>query len=920
MSNYCFDKEGLFLAFISYPFQVDGKKIFKEVISKFFEQHKARLYQYDQSSNVGADLMYKPVAYRMFGSQGLLVISLLDDYSFCSRHFNKNHIRTLLEDANPDEKIDNDLLKYKSVVITGVHECKEEERETQSLEKKAKDTFLRKEKQYPFVGVIRLKIDHQLLQGKGIDAIRAIKNKIEAVRQHHKDEILDYIPVDCFDNDEMTVVAFSDSLSSLASFLGHIRDLKNDGDDILKFKQGGKLRDKHLFSSTYISLGYNLNFSMSVKAENNSFLPINKRNMERITINCLIETRPGHRDSYESFLSDKSFIKISDRIASGGSAIKIELSFDKIQELDDLLDDSITKRDVRKIRMAFQYKGDDLRVDDFSKHAENFKAPVIPEELKIEIKRKLKNTGISKIVRDRLFALFELFDSSRRDMIQTLYFEELSAMGEIFMNIIYDLSSSDIDIRRIEEVLDNEITNFENACYDRVHNRKYAENLLEYSGGVQQHLISFGYAYSVISSILCGPNVGKDIYTIITGADRVSSVRTHLNLNINHILFPELFVTTAWKEASNMNIKMLARYSSQAYLSLDGTETKSVRRNIELLNTWYDFVGNEASISYLKDRTLQELGLLLRQDEVLVDFNSILSNVLLKYFIKDYLVFHFAFLRDFEMTWHFFFKALLQTTNCYYRLGKIKRVHLIYHLLRLFMVGIRSDMANGNKNCEDFILKQRYIPFDVVFQEYWMDCFEKTWTIAQSMSKILAEYGFMEVSEFQVTICEYNALYMAPNDEKENDQTLLFEPYELDKNIPFNKLLIKERESIVKSFEGLWKSGSVIDCEDINPADYIICLLNSFVSEIYKIDIKNIQGYYPIKSLLRDEDGEVLDIFNKTNSKNEPLCDKMISILCDTTGGFFLPSFKTREDYFVLRTVLYRSMWNYRMKMSESVN
>ena len=925
MSEYCFDKEGLFLAFISHSFHLDGKKIFDEVIRKFFKEHRNRIYKYDQLYDGSADLMYKPVAYRMFGSQGLLVISLLDDYSFCSRHFNKNHIRTLLKEAYPNEEINGDLFKYKSVVVTGVHERKEDERDTQSLEKKAINTFLRKERQYPFVGVIRLKIDHQLLQGKGIDAIRAIKSKIEAVKQQQKDECLDYIPVDCFDNDEMTVVAFSDSLSSLASILGHIRDLKNDGDKNLEFIQDGTLKYKHLFSSTYISLGYNVYFEMDDKGTNQFFLSPKHEDEERIRINCLIETRPGHRNTYEDYLKNRLSLDVSERILSGGSAVRIELSLNNISVLNTMFVAQETDRDVRKIKMSLQYDGYELIPDPLRGHAENFKAHVIKEDVKNAIKRLLKKIGVSKIVRDRLFALFELYDNSRRDMIQTMYFDELSEMGEMFYYMLEDLSLKDIDIRNIEELIDGEITNLENACYDRVHNRKYAENLLEYSGGVQQHLISFGFAYSIINYVLSGGKRDKEIYTIITGADRVSSERTHLNLNINHILFPELFVTTAWKEASNMNIKILSHYNYSdvlaGFIENDNacvtSDVRSVWGFFNLLNTWHDFVGNKNSISYIKNLTLQKLGMLLEQDEVLVDFRRILDQDLLKYFIKDYVVYHFAFLRDFEKMWHFCFKVLLQTTNCYYRLGKFRRVHLIYNLMRLFMVGISADQMNNNHMCENFILKQKYIPYDVVLRDYWIDCFDKTWTIAKNMSSILMNYGFKEVSEFQITICELNTFKNATTDSSPGvDMRSLWPSNEtriigLDVIREVNLSQIQKRKKLIESFESSWRLGSIVDCEGFNSADYIICLLNSFVSEIYKIDINSTMNNYPIKSLQRGGNGEIIDLFHNANSK-------MISILCDTTGGFFLPTISTREKYFVLRTVLYRSMWNFRMKMSDA--
>ena len=82
----------------------------------------------------------------------------------------------------------------------------------------------------------------------------------------------------------------------------------------------------------------------------------------------------------------------------------------------------------------------------------------------------------------------------------------------------------------------------------------------------------------------------------------------------------------------------------------------------------------------------------------------------------------------------------------------------------------------------------------------------------------------------------------------------------------------------------------------------------------YKIDNKGVDTYYPIKSIPRDEDGEIINEWKKETPIFQIISDNMISIPCDTTGGFFLPKFETRERYFALRTVFYRSLWNYRMK------
>ena len=130
-----FEQEGLFLGLISYPFNRDGKSLYKDKLSTFFKKHKESIAKYDISGI--DDSLYVPRAYRMFGSQGLAILALVDDYNFYNRHFNKNHIQTLLND---------DDLIFNSIVISGVTET--DDSSCSGLMDKAKNTFLRKNDRY----------------------------------------------------------------------------------------------------------------------------------------------------------------------------------------------------------------------------------------------------------------------------------------------------------------------------------------------------------------------------------------------------------------------------------------------------------------------------------------------------------------------------------------------------------------------------------------------------------------------------------------------------------------------------------------------------------------------------------------------------------------------------------------------------
>lgn len=910
MLDYHFESNGLFLGLLSYPYYIDGKKLFTNVIEPFFSEHRKRLDKYDIKGFDNAHpVLYQPNAYRMFGTQGLAVLSLIDDYSFCSRHFNKNHIQTLLGDP-----IDIDNYKFKSIVVTGITERSDAK---MSIMDKAKSTFLKEKNRFPFVGIIRLKIDHRILLGKGVSVIRAIKDKVDALFDEYSLPGVksDYIIVDCFDNDEMTIISFSNSIRFLIQFLGNVRNIKSEQAGALQYKEDNKIVEKHVFASTYISFGYDVKYWVGNKQRNEVFLP--SVNDERtIKLNCLIETRPGHRDSYKHYLDLRHpKIKVVEKIASGGSVLKANVVLSDIQKLEVLCSKKATIRDVRKMRVSLIDPIEEQSDKGLVNHAKNFETKSIEKQAIADIKKNLKAIGVSKIVRDRLLALFELYNNSKRNLIQTLYFEELSGIVFIFHQIINDqLFAKNIDVKSLEKELDGEITALENACYDRIHNRKYAENLLEYSGGIQQHLTAFGNVYYKINKVFTCNNIDKYTYTIITGSDRVSSRRFHLKLNINHILFPELFVTTIWKEASNKNVKILDKFN---YLANEKDPYQ--HKFFDIINLWNDFIKNEDTSAHVKNLILQDTQKLLKNDETFACFNSIMDENLLLYFIKDYIVFHFAYQRDYEKLWHFYFKVFLQTTNCYHRLGEVKRVHVVYMLLRLFMIGLRADAVNNDSNCKGFIKQQKKHTFDSILRGYWIECYEKTFKIAEHLFNLLCEYGFLEASEYQVAMCEINA-EEAFAYEKECITSGFCKTLAKEHRISFqlllkaNKKCIDNRKDTIERYNNAFDGFALIEKQDLSSFEFIVCLLTSFISRVYQLDMKDANKYYPIKSIPRDKQGEIINELDKTNDNYiKELYDEMIGIPCDTTGGFFLPQAKTRSLYFTYRSVLYRSLWNFRM-------
>ena len=918
-----YEEQGLFLGLISYPFSIDGKELYKKLQSIFYS-HKENLKKHSNESDPVDNQLYAPVAYRMFGTHGLAVLSLVDDYAFCSRIFNPNHIKL----SKTDKSINNMKNMFQSVVITGASETEDE---AFSLRKKAEDTFLRKDDMFPFIGIIRLKIDYRLLQNKGCETIRAIRRWI---MQEHRDSPihryisinkieLDYLIVDCFDNDELVVVAFSDKIGVLYEFLDRIRQMNCNDAGIA---HDSTISEKHIFASCHLSFGYHIDYDVTTKSGNNNstFLDIYDEKManndgdsdtkkekdeNRLMINCLCETKPGHRVYFCEYIKDKFGVDVFRRTMTGGTIVHVELPFTKIHDMERLcrLENEGFQQHLRRIKITLNDPREIKPTRCEHEPGNKFTATsIVSEDYISDIENIVKRFGISKIVREKLLSLFRLYNDCCNNHLQFLYFEELNPALTRILRILEELEI-EADIRKMEEILNAEIAALEEAFYYRMHNSKTPNTTLEYGGGVQQHLTAFNYAYKQLVGLL-SPWDSSMVYARITSAERVSSTRTHLDLNINHIMYPELFATTAWKEAANFTSGILH-------------ELKTTRsfQTVELMNIWNSFIENPHSYKQLQYELFVSTEF-QNDDPVFQVLKEILNDVqVLKYLVNDYIVYHMAFQRDYEMMWHFYLKIMLQTTNCYHRLNKIKRAHVVYMLFRLLMIAFR-ETGSRQKQIRDFLEQQKTNPYDYLLAEIWCDSFSKIEEGAKTIFAILDNYGFREVSEYLTLFSETQII--GARNIKNNRCTIrtsyLHDALQKLENADMMKQLEtcletrKEQIALMcesfSRYELIEPSDQHVNNGQISP-DFIVCMLFAYLKQIYILDGMD-KSAPVLKSVPRSNNGEIdAEILGDMERGLTSL-----HILADPTSGFLITPQSVRNRYFALRTTLYRSLWNYRMK------
>lgn len=891
-----FENIGVFLSFISYPYYKDGKEMYDNVFEPFFAQHKRHISKYDPDSIQNEDAyycIYEPAGYRMFGSRGLAILSLVDDYSFYNRFFNKNHIHSSLTTEQDERKVVD--LDFRSEVISGVYERKRSER---TLLQIASDTFLQtaNSKRFRFIGIIRLKIDYRLLVGKNhaVETVRETKNKIREIFDNCRksDNRCDYFAIDCFDNDELTVVAFADDMLTLFNFLGNIRSIKNtDIDQEYIDSVSGKSIEKHLFGLTYLSFGYDLKFDWDKEMEVEG------------KINCTVETKPGHRDVFYKYLCDSAklpeekSLNISNLSVniSGGCTIYFTMPLGRIRLLEKLCKDqeSAFRRDVRKIKVSLKddFESSLREKSDISESSHIYTNESDHVEISrdgfLKVKNLMKQVGVSKMVRERLMALLEFYNLSCQNILQRFYLKELNPALSAFELMIREMNmQSKEDLKAIERMLNEEITNLEKACYDRLHIQKYNQAPLEYSGGIQQYLTSFDFVYKQICKLF-SPKDDNAFYVTISGAERASSERMLFKLNIHDIIFPELFITIVWKEIANFALRI------QCKNEVDKKDEPH-KELIDTLNTWNDFISKEKSFRVIRDRIhLSEN--LLHDDEICNYIKSIVNPELIQYFINDQIVFHFAFNEDYSLMWHYYFKIMLQTTSCYSNVNHLEKKHFIYILLRLFMV---ANLAQKDA-VDNFIKEHEEIPFDSLVGAQWIECYNKVKVAANEIFKVLTMYGFLEMVDYTVESYEGNVF-------EKDGQDGSFDPVNIQETL-------KEREYTIKEMAAYLKNGVLIqeDSDNSNKYSFLICLLSAFLRAVYDLDYTS-ETECPIKCVPRDRNGAINDVMLIKKDGKVNVYDQSIEVLVDTTGGFFIPSAKSRRQYFQLRTTLYRSLWNYR--------
>lgn len=868
-----FQQNGLFVGLISFPYDIEGNEFFKEIITPFFDSHRKYLEDCCGGSSLPVDL-YKPHAYRMFGRFGLAVISLIDDFGFGARIFNSGHL-DWENDPEKQKKLEN-LSRFKSIVLIGTSD--KEQREY---------PFMRKENRFPFFGIIRLKVDNALLRKSkdnpkeysGIYRIENIKKQIEEILYKDSEGVQESIVIDTYDDNEFAVLVFANSLSRISSCFREIRQLKNS----LVSK------DKYVFISCYSSYGYDKDFNFSAEKQV-SFIDWDKGDDEgsEWKVNFLIEPRPGYRKTLRQILNQEKLpFKETE-----GTCFHCQYEIRNIKEADYLYK---YVEHVNRIKLSLA-REDRINSDESTESSDCTQREATGRNLismsdSDSIRKLLIKTGVSKILRGKILALIDFFNDCAQKELHRCYLEGLKSSIIRIEKIIKEYDYQVEDLAHLEEFLSNEITSLETAIYNGIHNNVHPNIDLEYNAGVQQFLISFNYAYNKVLKII--DSDADSCYTCICGSPKVHSTRTHLMLNINHIIFPQLFCTTIWKEASNFELE----YEKQSEGNIDNKWTS-------MKDLFVKFVNSESTYLRLRD-CLHESSGMLEDDSLYWDVHDLIDRNLMNYLVSDYYVFHFTFQRDFEKMWYFYWKSFLQTST--YNIGPefADRYSFTFTMLRLMTLGMCIEAGNeGKDQITRFIKKNRLIPFDYKVASLWTECYDGLFAFCDKIKDILESYSFSSYCEMCIIELELRFAMCYSYQEKEELKKVFKKSDPKWYNLA-SKTMIKFREDTIEKLKDSFMKGEFNE-EIVNGdrTDLIVCIISAYISAAYELSAR---ADNPLKSVPRsEEDGEI----DFDSMRGDGTTDWSEPVLSDPVGGMLFVDQAIRQKFFAMNTDFYRTLWH----------
>lgn len=899
------DDCGLLIGMVSVPSGISEDDFFQNIIvpesNAYKEGFQRNLRSISEPRN---SHLYSPIGYKTFGDNNLMFFSLFNDFSYPNRVFHPFN-------GNRGENAEYRTYDFQLVVGLNIMNS--------DYEYSLKSIFSESDIQaFPFTCVTRLKVNPIFLCGNGLNYTELIKTRIRSLFTS-QDSVRTYI-FNGVGSDELIVIVFASSMNDISKSVFRIRNLQFKelkmcdsewfdfvcNNSLAKVHEDNniKMEDAHIFSSSYSVSGYAIN-----RDKTPAILPDDKCH-----IDFTWSIKPGHIANFTHALSQclsdiglnqKEILR--DRLYVSDTKVQLPLNHERLGEtsadffriLDTLRDLDIYKNNIRKLRIDVSVEDnngvlsnfvDNCCIPDteFKKHPRTeriFNKYSYSKEFLIDLRKKLDKARFSKVIKERIMKMYHNYNNCIKDPAFVVSFLGFRPFFDSLNRIVdrYITGSSETTSRDMHEWLDSVLRDFEQAYLNRFHQsylmRTITDFNMEWNGGIQQIISSMDYTYKLLMKC-CGIRIPKS-FMYISGYERIHVSDHSYRINMQHLTFPELFVTTMWKEMFNFMPPELTKKADEDLLPLKRFTDR-------------DFI-DRLKVSVFNHCNFNSA------NNVHVAFYHNLDQELMTSVLADSMAFYYGYNKDVELYQYWYWRYFMQTPMCYNKDGAIDRTLFFMFLIRMLLVRMI-----GSENPKE-VDSLRFTPFDPALGSEWISLFDD----ALSLSRIL--YEQLEKFQFSRLI-------------KNTSIKLLFNTYpELVKKVKVDNMGIVDTmnattESIVNQRKRVYKdciehfNDRIIPTEYFtseSTSDFICGFLPVYLVYIRGLDKSNSDGRKvetcDKKECLLPRNEEGLPHIPRNESHDE-LC--FSNILSDPCGGFFCTDSIIAEQYFAVRSIYYMTIFH----------
>ena len=967
------DQNGVFIGLVNLPMTQEDDFI-EKYISNIFKLYRENLAR-NTGTKLKKEL-YKPIPYVLFGNFDLGILSLVDDNLFGFQKFKPNsEILNNLEgfkDTSYDfnYQVINCYKCYhgepKNSLINLFNELFLKENKNGYKYPFISITTLKIKNSL----LIGCGSEMTQLINKTIDT--CLNDDYKDLNKKNTRKIK-YLVLETNSWHELVVILLADNVDVLTNKLEKITELNNFDlykcdpiihDNLIKRtlihqKSNSQNITKNLFSASYSYLGVNYNL-----LKNRSQLE--KLNPSKVNLSLKWFVKPAYRDEIISAVNQYiDLVKIKDvknektSIIFGNGDIEFDFFNDyrKVLKYYAFMINSSHSQNQKHIEIANIIKETRRKTNSTPKLSikptskiKNFttdniqKAPlnfdifqeknvlrkfintkfIIPKNKIIIVDTKLCECNISKSIRQRIFKMINNYNNGIEDSILYIYFIDLKPIVEEVIEFINYIKDSELDSHEVHSKLNTFADIFDRAYRNRIHHSNRTLELtdfsLEFNGGIQQIISSYDSVFKLFRDSIKYNNRNElrsnssPYIAYVSGEPGIFSSINFVQLNIFHLIQPEGFISTIYKEAINH------------YNSLNGFDHQIIKRAFHFVNSHNELgiiqIINDECKKYSYDPTLNiefvsnlkiklfnclnnhfgsaftkhiELELvkfitdsnkIISQNDLVLELSYIglINDSMYDYFLMDQLNLINFYLLDLKLYSKWFWIQYLQEPLTYNNDGTLNEDKLCKAMLRMhFTSKLISNIKN--KDLLDYFNLTNIDTFELIKNDQKLNQYylrhKKSMTL---FVDILFNKEIEFVSFFNFSCFDIEYLMSFINIASTTIPCRAIK----DKYINlFNELLIKESHYNISNiiFEHRIKSYSYFE---------LIGLFQAYLSII----AKNINNNHFFANR------------NRFNGQIYSMVECNSGIYIDPHGGLFITK-KFRSKYFILQTILHKIIIHY---------